>query len=522
MPIDYGPETVWPPADVTAAQRYYREWLAWYSGDVERLHDVYVGYAPRLAPHVRPSQFAGGVRGALSRFWHGQPPQGAQRRLHVPAASDVSMISADLLFSDPPNFTLDTAEAGAQAALEQLVDDSLLLSTLLEAAEQCSGAGGIYLRSSINLDVSPVPVTEALLPDNAVPEWYGPFLQAVTFWTVLADSPTVRHLERHEMIQGRCVVSHALFSGAPDRLGRRIPLTDGNDETRRLARLVDEHGAIDVGTSMLDVTYVPNVRPHRLIRHTNLGRSDYQGAEGSMDGLDETMSSWMRDIRLGKGRAIVPREYLRRAGGPGQGAAFDPEQEIFQEINAQAPGEGAPSITVVQFSIRVAEHRETVAAHWRTITSAAGLDTSDHDTENGPTQTATQVNDKSSRKRGTRGKKMSYWTPALQQQLFVLQELAGLTPAPVMVEWPDASAPDMQSMAQTLQLIAAAGAASTQTLVQMLHPDWDEVAILEEVERIEKSAAPPEDPSTFTGTDPFEQPAGADQVEGDGGQPGDK
>lgn len=499
MPIEYGPDTTWPPADVQAAQPYYREWLAWYGGDTDMLFKVYQSYSPTPAPHARPSQYAGGARGALSRMWHGNPPNGPQRRLHVPAASDVATISSDMLFAEPLGLTLETTEAGAQAAFDEMIEESQLLSILAEAAEQDSAAGGIYLRASINVDIAPTPVLEALLPDNAVPDFYGPFLRSVTFWTTLTNAGSiVRHLERHEMINGRCWISHALFSGGPDRLGRRIPLTDGNDETRRLAALVDDQGMIDTGCTKLDVTYVPNVRPHRLLRGTMLGRSDFQGSEGSMDALDETWSSWMRDIRVAKGRVIVPREYLRRAGGPGGGATWDPEQEVYAAINAAAPGDGPPALTVVQFSIRVAEHRDTVAGLWRTITSAAGLDTSDHDTENGPQQTATQVNDKGSRKRATRGKKIKYWTPALQQILWVMQELAGQTPARVKVEFPDQAAPDMQTMAQTLQLLSAAAAASTQTLVEMLHPDWDDTAVLEEVDRIKAAEpAPVEDPGTF-------------------------
>jgi hypothetical protein len=513
VPIEYGPDTQWPPNDVAIAQPYYREWLAWYSGDTDALFKVYQSYSPVRAPHPRPSQYAGGARGALSRMWHGNPPNGPQRRLHVPAASDVATISSDMLYADPPGFTLDTTAAGAQGDLEDMIEESMLLATLAEAADQCAGAGGIFLRASINLDVSSTPVVEALLPDNAVPDFYGPFLRSVTFWTTLTDSGSiVRHLERHEMIRGRCWITHALFSGAPDRLGRRIPLTDGNAETRRIALLVDENGMIDTECTKLDVVYVPNVRPHRLLRGTMLGRSDFQGSEGSMDALDETWSSWMRDVRTGKSRILVPREYLRRAGGPGEGATWDPEQEIYAAINAAAPSDGPPALTVVQFTIRVQEHRDTVAGLWRTITSAAGLDTSDHDTENGPQQTATQVNDKGSRKRATRGKKIKYWTPALQQILWVMQELAGRAPERVKVEWPDASAPDGQTQAQTLQLLAAAGAVSTQTLVEMLHPDWDDTAILEETERIQKSTAPPEDPGAFGAPDtqPVDNPVGED------------
>lgn len=507
MPIDFAPDTSWPPPEVAAAAPYYAEWLAWYSGDPDALHRVYEGYSRQLAPHFRPAQLNGGASGWIARKWWGNPVVGmAARRVHVPAASDVSTISSDLLFSEPPGLKL--VVPAQQGAFDDLIEASQILSTLAEAAEKNSAAGGVYLRASINTTISPVPIAEALFPDNAIPDFYGPFLSAVTFWRVVGtrDGGTLRHLEHHYMdAQRGCLIEHALFVGGTNVLGRRISLTDGDEECKRLAKLVDLAGVIEVRTTKLDVVYVPNVRPHRMLRGTMLGRSDYAGAEGAMDSLDETMSSWMRDIRLGKGRAFVPREYTRRAGGAGEGSTFDPEQEIFQAVNAQTPNDGALTITPVQFEIRVEEHRDTCAAQWRTITSCAGLDTSDHDTDNGPMMTATQVNDKGSRKRATRGKKMKYWTPNLQQLLFVMQELASFSaPSAVAVEWPDAAAPDIQTLAQTLQLIAAAGAASTQTLVQMLHPEWPDGDVRAEVARIDAKATAdaPEDPGAFSGGNP--------------------
>lgn len=53
---------------------------------------------------------------------------------------------------------------------------------------------------------------------------------------------------------------------------------------------------------------------------------------------------------------------------------------------------------------------------------------------------------------------------------------------------------DPQSVAQTLSLLQQAQAVSTDTKVRTLHPDWDDVAVAEEVERIltETGAAVPD------------------------------
>lgn len=528
MPIDFRPDTAWPPRDVQHASHYYREWLAWYRGDVRVLREFYASMATTGNVPIRPSQMAGGVYGALGRFFWGRPVvTNGQVRQHVPAAKDVASLAAGMLFADPPDFALPDlgASSNEQKALDTLVAESGVYPLLHESAERGSAAGGVYIRLSANAAAADGPIGEAILPDRAAGEFYGPWCTAVTFWRVLSDpqaTPVVRHLERHEMTTGPkpvCVVYHAVYVGGPDKLGRPAPLAD-YPETERLAALVDADGRIVIGTSKLDVVYVKNVGPHldSELDGGPLGRSDFAGAEPQMDQLDETWSSWMRDIRLGKGRLIVPKEYTRRLGD-GRGGFFDPEQEIFQQVNAQPGAADSPTlaITAAQFAIRVTEHAETAKELWRIILKNAGMDGNEQDEERTPT-TATGVMDKASRKRGTRAIKIQYWTPQLRRLLFVMQELqriywpgsAAGQAAPPDIEWPDSSAPDMQTMAQTLQLLDAAGAVSTKTKVEMLHPDWDGDQVTEEVELIDTgSAPPPMDPANPGGMPmPSMDPAG--------------
>lgn len=543
MPISYGPETTWPPVDVAEAAPYYAEWLTWWRGKPEQLAKFYRTFG--AYGHTLPPSQRGGLGGAISagwnRLWWGRESVvTGPTRLHVPAAADVSSISAALLFADPPALTVpvpkrSSVAAGggllvkispAQEALDRILEDAKVYTVLHAAAEKGSAAGGVYLRASANAALAPVPITESILPDCAVPEWYGPFLIAVTFWRRLERDrgPAVRHLERHEMVNGVCVIEHATFEGTDSKLGRRTSLAD-YPETGRLSGIVDGDGRVLIGTTMLDVVYVPNIQPHRSIEGTELGRSDYAGAEGEMDSLDETWSSWMRDIRLGKGRLIVPKGYIRR-GSAGEGGFFDPEQEIFTAVNAQ-PGNADSaklSITMAQFTIRVAEHDQTTRELWRIILKNAGLDGTENDTSNAP-ETATKTNDKASRKRGTRSVKMRYWTPALRQLAQVLLELnamiyGGPAAEPVSVEWPDASAPDMETQARTLQLLDAAGAVSTQTKIEILHPDWDETEVTEEVTRIAGDAPAPPDPADpNAAADPFGNAQPVDNPVDDSGQP---
>lgn len=527
MPITYDPGMSWPPAEAADAAPYYREWLTWYRGNPEELWRYYSGQSV-MQPRLRPSQLAGGVQGWLARAWWGRPFTTGASRVHLPTAADVSSLSAALVFADPPQLYLPPeAEQRLRDRLTEIVEQSQLNATLTAAAERQSAAGGVYVRASVNVDAADTPIVEAILPDRAVPEFFGPWLTAVTFWRQVGErsesGPVLRHLERHEMERGRCVVYHALFSGREGKLGRRVPLTDA-PETARFAELVDEQGRIEIGTTKLDVVYVPNLQPHPdpLIEGTPLGRSDYAGAEDVMDNADEIWNALMRDFKLGKGRLIVPRGYIgRNAGEGGGGGFFDPEREIYSVINAQ-PGNAdsaALMIEKVQFDIRVEQHLRGLDEAWRVILKRAGLDGNENQSEATP-ETATATNAKASRKRSTRATKIRLWDPNLRRLAFVLLELDALyyggRPAqPVLSEWPDAAAPDAETVARTVQYLDAAAAISTREKVRMVHPDWDDDKIDDEVALIKDDAPAPPDPADPnalpTDPQPVEEPVEDDE-----------
>ncbi|MEU4444885.1 phage portal protein [Actinosynnema sp. NPDC050801] len=482
----------WPTKPFDQAATKMREWDAWYTGSPERLAALY-GSGPVV--HTRPGQYRGGLVGAVSRFFWGRPvsPRGQQRtRLHVPLASDIATASADLLFAEPPRITVESDSA--QVRLDQVINTPDVHSSLLEAAEVAAALGGVYLRVVWDADVRSHPMLDPVDADAAVPEWRWKQLAAVTFWqTVAADGPTVlRHLERHE--SGRIV--HTLHEGSDDELGRAIPLTE-HPSTAWAAELVDADGAIGTGTRRLTAAYAPNIRPSRQWRPIPalrpLGRSDFDGVEPLLDALDETYSSWMRDVRLAKARLLVPTGYLQ-PNGPGQGATFDDDQEVFHELNMlTGRGDGSPPITASQFAIRVREHRETVEQITHDVLRAAGYSPSSFGETDGAATgvTATEVVDRRLSSETTRDKKSRYWSAALASitgalldvdaHVFGTPGVRGTEPA---VNFGDQAQPDPAELARTAQALLAAEAASTEVRVRMVHPEWDDDQVDAEVAAI--------------------------------------
>lgn len=484
----------WPPADIERERAQFDIWGAWYGGDPEELTRVYGGSSgvARADLKVHSWQYSGGVRGAIGRFFWGAPPTEGQQptRLHVPLAADIASVNADLLYTEPPTLKVENEnDRATQERLERLFTLGMH-APLLEGAELCSPYGGVYERVAWDTDVADHPFLEVIPPDCAIPEWSGPYLKTVTFWKVLSDDDGVywRHLERHE--PGR--VYHGLYRGTEDRLGRPMPLADHPD-TEKFASRVDSQGGITTGASGLAVQYVPNMRPNRLWRGSPLGRSDYQGSEGLFDGLDEAWSSWMRDLRLAKARLIVPNSFLDSAGR-GKGATFDMERELFSGVTALQGGNERFSdmIREIQFDIRFEAHAATIQALSEEIVRAAGF--SAQTFGEGPADvavTATEVQHRERRTFSTRGRKTGYQDQPLARNARTFLEIdrhvfrSKVTPQDVRVIWPDGVQNAPESTARTAQMLHAAKAASTETLVRLVHPDWEKEQVDKEVAKIQ-------------------------------------
>lgn len=524
MPLPESGDQPWPPTDATV-QTALADWDAWYSADPDRLTDRYSGRAVREIPENRPSQMRGGWVGRLARWFWGNPtPDGEKRsKLHIPFAGDIARTSSGLLFSEPPTLTSD--HKGTQARLEDLT--APLHPTLLEAGEVCAALGGVYLRVVWDDQISDRPWIASVAADAAVPEFSYGHLRAATFWTVVeTDGKTVvRHLERHE----RGVILHGLYRGTLGTLGKRVSLTD-HPTTKPLAQGSGRQIAVvQTGAPKhLTASYVPNVRPARAWRHiptaAHWGQSDFQGIEGIMDALDESWSSWMRDIRHGKGRIVVADSMLQSLGA-GAGAAWFEDKEVYTGLN-MLPRAGDPNpITSVQFAIRVKEHSDTCAALVEQAARQAGYSAATFGaTGDGAAVTATEIRARERRSMTTRARKALYWAPGIADivaaqlaveagPLFRVQDLQAELPE---VEFADSISESAGEIATTVELLRRAEAASTETLVRMQHPDWEDVRVTAEVDAVlEESGRAVADPM-MTGAEGLPAPPPTEPAVGAG------
>lgn len=501
-------DMAWPPPELRREIARVKGYADWYAGDLDDLMPT--------TQAARRAYGKGRIGGGLAQLFgssNGSQGWGETNPLHVPVPADLARTSADLLFAETPALTF--AEEAAGARWVELVDALDLDGALLEAGELAAALSGMYWRASFDEIASPgLPVLSMIQPDNAWPEWSWGRLVAVTFVRRVGEHEDgesgrkviYRHLERHSTtaVPGgpAALVEHGLYAGTDDRLGQRLPLVDHPDTAVIAASLTGEEGIVLPGIPMT-AGYVPNMRPNRTNRGSRLGRSDFDQLEGLFRSIDETWTSWMRDLRLGKARIVVPGEYLAD-NGAGQGTRFDVDREVYEPLRMMPPAGSDPAgaIKSMQFAIRVAEHQGTLRALVQQAVSSAGYSMRTFGmagTDLSGAVTATQVDSEDRLSMITREKKSRYWSAALRDMaaaLLGLDAMLNRTPAvvpkaPIVVEFRDAIAEPAAVTAATANLLAQAQAASTQTLVQLVHPEWSDLEVAEEVARIQGAQGSP-------------------------------
>ncbi|MGW0920096.1 hypothetical protein ACWD3J_13900 [Streptomyces sp. NPDC002755] len=540
MPLPPSGTTAWPPPQLEIPHADMDMWRAWYSGNTDHLAAVYGGPTnyrnnaiARAYFEVDQRRAAGGDE--LRTFWGTAATPGQQAaKLHVPIAADIAEVSANLLWADVPTVTVDgdsTDKATAkttQAQIGRYLDDRGH-AKMREASELTAGLSNTYLRVVWDTTLRPRPWTDVIAPEAVVPTWrWGELAEAIV-WRELPplkdESKVWRLLEHHTPGS----IEYGLYEGGPGMLGMRADTLAAHPDTEYLVARTDLQGRQSTGVDRLLITHLPNLLPNRVWDGVTgmapLGRSDLAGVEPFMDALDESWTSWMRDLRLGKARVVVPQSMLD-TDGPGSGGTFNLDKELLVALNLLGEDHMKDSITEIQFKIRVEEHEATCKALRRQILSSAGYSAQSFGEEGTVAVTATEVAARKEESLSTRSTKILYQRPALidhlTKMMLVDVKHCGATgvdsASELTVSWPQAVQPDPEAVARTLQLLDSAGAISDFMKVKMRSPELDDTEIVAEVRRIREDKqhdlSPAGDPFGTGGGRRVEPNAGAEGGDG--------
>jgi A118 family predicted phage portal protein len=314
----------------------------------------------------------------------------------------------------------------------------------------------------------------------------------VTFWTELEVEETNKNNKIYRLLEtyekGRIITE--LYEGVSDKLGKKIDL-NSLEETQDIEELVQTPDA-------LFAVYIPNAFPNRIARSSYQGRSDYLGVEGLMDSLDETFTSWQKDVKIAKGKILVPESFLMKNGD------FNDDQDVFVKLAVDPIAESGKMITATQFDIRAEKFEKTAQNLLERIITSAGYSPQSFGLNiQGRAESGTALSLRERKSFATKNKKSQYWQSAIKKiiQLLILgySELGGNDielDSNVNVAISDGITNNLNEIASSVKILADALAASIETRVSLIHPEWTKKQIATEVQKIkdENSMAPLDNP----------------------------
>ena len=463
-----------------------KEHSVWYSGEAELLANFY--FDSDLKNYLNLNY---GTRNN-NKFWGRQIKNGADFFIHVPIANDIAETSATFLFGEAPIIRFKSDSEGMkknQEDLDTMLTNSGFYRKILEGAELASAMGGVFIKVAWDSELSPYPIPVIAQCDQAFPRFKFGKLESVDLvYEVENDGSTVKRLV--ETIS-RGKIENALYSGSSDNMGKKVSLSDC-DSTKGLEEVVDTAG-------VMTCVYIPNLLPNKLCRTSPMGRSDYQGQETLMDALDETFSSWMRDVQVARAKIHVPSGYIKEVNGKGK---FNIDTMVYEEMDVDPTAMTKP-IEATQFDIRADQFEKTCLNLLDRIITSAGYSPQSFGLNiAGRAESGTALNVRERKTFGTTSKKQTYWEEGLKELVnamcCIMNTFLGgefTCELDVNIAFRDSISNNMAETCNSVKTLSDAKAISTDTKVRMVHPEWTDTQVQEEVERIlnDESAGMPQD-----------------------------
>lgn len=462
----------WPPAEHKDRLDAIAKARAWYSGDDLPTHSGTTFWTPRS-------------KETKSAKWIDGTSIYDDEKKHVPAAADLALTASDFLFGGGVEYLVPTIDNDADRTDEMQrrvaeADELAGLTKLLPlGGEKASGMGEAFIRLAWTEENGRRrPLASLVDPDRVLPVFRWGRLVGARIW---ADLPAFegrkwRHVETyvpgqitHELFRSTSATDSVFTMGEPEDDLNDHPATAGLESTVPLP---------DGMAGRMALLYVANADP-RVIRIG--GRSDTEGSEDEMAGLDMTMSSLLRDVDLGKGRILVDESMLNRTTLLGS-AYFDQHARSFAPI-----GSGKMTgneIKPVQFTIRATDHLATMGDLLQRIVSAAGYSPESLSVVQGNLPEAAAA--RRARERAslrTTERKAARWRTVIAEALSSLAVVAHnlSAPPPVTVELRSSMSPDFTELATAVAAARVAEIVSDKTAVRELHPRWTEAEVDAEV-----------------------------------------
>ena len=462
----------WPINDL------YRHKLAehdcWYTGEPDLLANFYE--AKKL---INPYSL---IYKSVNKntFWSRQIGNSSSYFLHCPLASDISNISATSLFGESPLIRYKSEKS--EEELNNMLIGSDFYNKIAQGAEICSALGGVYIKISYDIDLSIYPILQAVSPELVFPTFKFGMLQKADILVSVyekSENEVFRLFERYEKGQ----IINLLYKGTNDNIGKSVELTTIQETS-------DLQPVINLNVDELLIIYVPNRLPNRLTKTSPYGRSDYQGCESFFDAIDETFSAWMLDVQIARGRLHVPNGMIKSNG---DSLKFNIDALVYQEIEDVNPLH-QQSIHTTQFDIRAEQFEKTAINLINIAVSISGYSLQSFGLGvDGKAESGVALNIRERKTMQTTAFKQTYWEQSLLsllRKMILIQKYelrtVSISDEEINLEFADSVSNNIQEVATTVKMLNEAIAISNETKIRMVHPEWTNEQIQNEVLKIQQ------------------------------------
>jgi len=282
-------------------ERYTRRLLensAWYSGISEKIRFFYLREAPKL-------RYNGLSNDEENLFWSqvNKTEQEDITRIHSGLPQLISKKMVDLLTSNGYSISVSEDEKNT-IRLNEILSANKFHALIQKAIETESWAGGVAFK----LSISPYfkePIIEVVQPENYKPFVVSGRIVKDIFMTYYKrDKRTFKLSEIYGVNEKGSYIDYKLEEMITDSNGgfimwKDVPLSSLEETTDLKPFIVEGY------FKKLSI-YKPNKVQNSEFKTSILGESDYAGAYGSYNGIDEVLSTWMQEFRDGKLQKYFP------------------------------------------------------------------------------------------------------------------------------------------------------------------------------------------------------------------------
>ena len=478
---------------VSAFSEKIAEYKVWSSGNAVKIKEYYSRY---------------GDYDSLHYFWRNAPESSLKKHTGIPSLIASKMgyilfgngIDIDVLAYNQDGEKSDKDSEEIREELLTLYSKLEMEQKLQDGATIESWGGEVFFKLSVDNTLSNYPILEvADITRGRIYKDRG-ILREIRFPTYYKRKDVNYRLDEvySTTEKGDACIYYKLYKlNVAENTEDEVSL-DSIPETSH----IDPEVKVFEGIKGLLAFAKPN-KKSLMFADSDYGASDYEGAIDSFDAMDEAYSTIFKELRTNRTVRYIPKDMIPKSPD-GRFILNDNFTDAYVQVESDIDQNAKSEISYSIIPDKTESHKAKFLTALTTALNKAGLSPyaigiTGLESVNASAESQQERNKVTLE---TRKAKMEVWKPFIEEMLIKILQLNDWMVRNKLVEqdykdngvaWDDI---DIQvsfgdyivetegSVVTTVANKMAAGVTSTEMAVKELHPDWTDVQILEEVNRI--------------------------------------